>query len=104
MLREILIDFFWIFQQNSYKKKKGHVLKATYLIRQTAKRYTYSVSSFISNTDYGHTRAKSLCGPKSNLNRNRYMGCGYKGLVLLIEIMVEYWKTWTRDSLHLNGC
>jgi hypothetical protein len=34
-----------------------------------------------SDTDYGHTMAKSLilCGLKSN--PNKYLGCGYEGLV-----------------------
>ena len=34
------------------------------------------------DTDYGHTKAKSLtfCGPNSNPNP-KYMGCGFKGLV-----------------------
>ena len=46
-------------------------------------------------TDFGHTKAKSLilCGP------NKYLGCGYKGLVFLSK-----WKTWTKDSQYQNGC
>ena len=41
-------------------------------------------------TDYGHMKTKSLifCGPNSNPNPNKYLKCGYKGLVFL-EIMVE---------------
>ena len=49
---------------------------------------TVSLDSIVKmgNTDYGLTKTKFLilCGP------NNYLGCGYA------EIMVEYWKTWTR--------
>ena len=33
--------------------------------------------------DYGHTKAKYLilCSPNSNPNQNKYLGCGYEGLV-----------------------
>ena len=31
---------------------------------------------------------------------NKYLGVGYKGLVL----MIEKWKTWKRNSLYKNGC
>ena len=30
---------------------------------------------------------------------NKYLGCRYKGRVIFVEIMVEQWKTWTKDSL-----
>ena len=55
-------------------------------------------------TDYGHTKATSLilCSPISNPNP-KYMGRGYKGY-RNVEIMVEYWETWTKDSLYQNGC
>ena len=56
-------------------------------------------------TDYGDTMAKSLILGGPNSNPNPLFGIWiYVKAYFFVEIMVDSWKTWTRDSQYQNGC
>ena len=56
--------------------------------------------------DYGHTKDKSLilCSPNSNPNPISVFGM-YLDIKaeFFVEIIVEQWKTWIRDSQYQMG-
>jgi hypothetical protein len=70
--------------QSAATKKERKKEKNAQKTRETAKRKLVA-------TDYGHTKAKSLilCGPNSNPIPNSYLGCGNKGIVFFVKIMVK---------------
>ena len=85
-------------------------LEATFFFKHSgtqARKSCANLQALLELTDYGHTMANFLilCGPNSNTTQSQ-INIWYLDVKpqFFVEMMVDYWKTWARDSNDQNGC